>query len=199
MALCARRYFIFWTFPFGQTLFRLPFLNHPPTRNLASNLRVTCVHLCTNLGLGSKKSCSELDYGTLEGEEELPTGCARFPPSELQTTPRPRTMEPPRLLRLARLPVNPAPCRYINSQLKQRSAGKRARCLANRHFRPSACSDGLPVAGWRSGSRRRSPSRQAEHAAPGDSSPLAPLGCFSWLGWPGLWCPAGGWSELLTL
>lgn len=73
----------------GKRFFAFRFQNHPPTRNLASNLRVTCNHLGANLGLGSNKSCSELGYGTLEGGEELPTGCARFPPSELQTTPAP--------------------------------------------------------------------------------------------------------------
>lgn len=66
----------------GKRFFAFRFQNHPPYPQ-------PCVHLGINLELGSKKSCSELGYGTLEGGEELPTGCARSPPSELQTTPGP--------------------------------------------------------------------------------------------------------------
>lgn len=141
----------FWTYPFGQTLFRFPFLNHPPTRNLACNLRVTCDHLGTNLGFASNKSCSELGYGTLEGEEELPTGCARFPPSELQTTPAPdpRSRRPASVD--ARPPVISPPPRYNNESLLKRTAPPPARCPPFGRRRPA-----LPpfrLSGWLAGGR----------------------------------------------
>lgn len=83
----------------GKRFFAFRFQNHPPTRILASNLRVTCVHLGTNLGLGSKGGYGigfwNIGNGTLRWREELPTGSPTFPPAELQTTPRRAATEPP--------------------------------------------------------------------------------------------------------
>lgn len=89
----------------------------------------------------------------------------------------------------ARLPLTSGPPRYNNghycNEPPRRLQDVRHLVAAALLCRPSASPDGWPVAGWRSGSRRRSPPSSPEHAAPGDSSPfLCPLalnGCRCFL------------------
>lgn len=131
----------------GKRFFAFRFQNHPPTRNLASNLRVTCVHLGTNLGLGSNKP----ETGTLKRGEELWVGAPRFRPSELQTTPPPG---PGAAAAAAVLQDYPSPLARLVTITGHYCNEPPRRLQDVRHLNvaallrcPSASPDGWPVAG----------------------------------------------------
>ena len=117
----------------GKRFFAFRFQNHPPTRNLASNLRVTWDLFKIGFGIG---------YGNTESEhwgegKSCGRGAPRFRPSELQTTPPPGPGDAAAAAADARLPRTAGPPRYNNGPLLQRGGPPPARCPSFERRRPA--------------------------------------------------------------